>query len=206
MHIRTVTAVLTFLIAVSARPPTIRNTATECLLQTSCPDQLQTTTNALPTNDMEAGHDIEPVGTEQHTIAIGQGFLDSYQLFPYPVLRGFTTLPSTSGMRSSLVHVGLSDKPLGVTKVSAGTTHNIIDNVPQSLLGTKAWKAVYPEGSIHPGSLPRGGFGFYLAGPRESGFDFSSATDVLFSYAVYFEPEFDFKWAISLVTTNGPVY
>ncbi|KAG8903743.1 hypothetical protein FRB99_002834 [Tulasnella sp. 403] len=135
----------------------------------------------------------EPIDAEQRTVEINRGFLDPYHLFPHSIRRGFTASPTTPRIHRRLIHVNLADKPLGVTKVSSGTTHDIIDDVPRGLPGTKAWKAVYPEGSINPGNSPRGGFGFYLAGPGESICDLSCATDVLFSYAVYFEPEFDFN-------------
>lgn len=54
--------------------------------------------------------------------------------------------------------------------------------------GTLAYQANYPTGSYNPSGTPRGGFGFYIGDPE--GFSFEGATEVLASYAVYFEPGF----------------
>lgn len=125
-------------------------------------------------------------------------------LFPVQtsrILAGFTT--SAMVNKPNVVYVDLSDKALGVHKVSSRTTHNLVTPpimpYPSAEHNgiTEAWEALYPEGSINPGNKehPLGGFGFYLRGPPE----FASilkqgASEVLLSYSMAFES--DFAWAL----------
>ncbi|KAG8976147.1 hypothetical protein FRB90_009269, partial [Tulasnella sp. 427] len=120
-----------------------------------------------------------------------------YHLFPCPIRsNAFTTLPSSvCPIHPRIQHVPLSDESLSVTKITSGTSREII-SAPGLDNRIAAWEAVYPKGSINPGnpSAPRGGFGFYVGGPEEEmGWCFERAKEVLFSYAVYFEPGFEFN-------------
>ncbi|KAH9856817.1 hypothetical protein C2E23DRAFT_749919 [Lenzites betulinus] len=121
-------------------------------------------------------------------------------LFSVPesrILLGFTTSTLVTSPLVSVV--ALSDKSLGVHKVSSKTTHNLVrppvpvNNDPAQT----AWEAVYAEGSTNPGNktAPPGGLGFYLRGPP----DFVSAladppinTEVVLGYDVLLEDGFDF--------------
>lgn len=112
---------------------------------------------------------------------------NSKDLFPVPFKSAFTTSSYTG---SNVLTVELADKPLGVVKVSSGTKHNVVPgpDTPNGL--PKAWEAFYAKGSMNPSSELRGGFGFYMAGPPA--FDYTSATEAIFSYSIYFEPGFQF--------------
>ncbi|KIO22045.1 polysaccharide lyase family 14 protein [Tulasnella calospora MUT 4182] len=122
-------------------------------------------------------------------------------LFPCQIRsNAFTTLPSSIfPLHRRIRHVPLSDDDLSVTRITAGTSREVVGSPDDSRV--PAWEAVYPKGSINPGnaSAPRGGFGFYVGGPNFDGADaapkscFEYAKEVLFSYAVYFEPGFDFN-------------
>ncbi|KAG8862228.1 hypothetical protein FRB96_001807 [Tulasnella sp. 330] len=120
------------------------------------------------------------------------GFLNVSHLFPCAVQSGFTSAPGLDGP-NGLTYVPLSDDTLNIAKVSKETTHEIVEDLPLADPGTKAWRAVFPEGSINPNNktAPKGGFGFYLGGPGGD-FAFENAKEILFSYAVYFEPGFEF--------------
>lgn len=123
------------------------------------------------------------------------GFLDVSHLFPCAVRFGFTSAPRSAttldGRR--LAHVPLSDAALNVAKETKGTSHEVVDDPPLTNPGSRAWRAVYPEGSINPNNktAPKGGFGFYIGGPGGD-VAFEGAREILLSYAVYFEPGFDF--------------
>jgi len=114
---------------------------------------------------------------------------DPQNLFPIPVLAGFTTSPAVTPKNVQTLQ--LDDKVLGVIKVSSGTSHDVVTAPGSAPKGTQAYEAIYPPGSYHPDALPRGGFGFYLNGP--AGFDFTSANELLFSYAVMFQQGFEFN-------------
>jgi Polysaccharide lyase 14 len=112
------------------------------------------------------------------------------QLFPpsQSFLSGFTTSPYVN--MSHISHVALTDSALGVTKVSSGTEHPV---VPGPGTDEDAWEATYPEGSYSPSSgAVLGGFGFYLSGPSSFSSQLSDATEVLTSYSVRFEE--DWEW------------
>lgn len=125
-----------------------------------------------------------------------------YHLFPCPIRsNGFTTIPSSvCRLHPRIRHVSLSDEGLCVTKITSGTSRAVVGAAGDNRVS--GWEAVYPKGSINPGnaSAPRGGFGFYVGGPKFDGANaaptnpcFNEAKEVLFSYAVYFEPGFDFN-------------
>ena len=113
------------------------------------------------------------------------------------IVAGFTTCPSSSTPVVTLVE--LSDKTLGVHKVTSNTTHALSPPsvpVPGSPPDALAWEAVFPAGSINPGNktAPPGGFGFYLRGPppfAEALKDVRDESEVVFSYDVLFEDGFD---------------
>ncbi|KAI0365896.1 hypothetical protein BV20DRAFT_1098122 [Pilatotrama ljubarskyi] len=122
-------------------------------------------------------------------------------IFPIPesrILTGFTTSNLVTTPLVSVV--ALSDKELGVHKVTSATTHNVV-RPPVPIEGDpdqRAWEAVYPEGSINPGnsSAPSGGFGFYLRGPSDFSHaltDVSAYSEVIMGYDVLFEDGFDFR-------------
>jgi hypothetical protein len=111
-------------------------------------------------------------------------------LFPpsQTYISGFTTSPYVD--MGSISHVALSDSALGVTKVSSGTAHPVVAG-PNT--DENAWEATYPEGSYVPSSgTVLGGFGFYLAGPSSFSSQLSSAKEVMTSYSVMFEN--DWEW------------
>jgi len=87
-------------------------------------------------------------------------------------------------------HVILDDAELGVHHVSQGTTHEVF-TLSDGVL--KAWEALYREGSYKPSAEIKGGFGFYLKGPKEEWEEqLPLASEVIFGYAVLFEEGFDF--------------
>ncbi|RPD58093.1 hypothetical protein L226DRAFT_546999 [Lentinus tigrinus ALCF2SS1-7] len=111
---------------------------------------------------------------------------------------GFTTCP-TCDVPSGIVRVALSDRELGVHRVTSSTTHALAVppiQVPGGDASTFAWEAVYSRGSINPGNktCPPGGFGFYMRGPGQ----FSDALkrmgtreEVVLGYDVLFEDGFE---------------
>ncbi|KAI0667039.1 hypothetical protein C8Q78DRAFT_1056133 [Trametes maxima] len=115
------------------------------------------------------------------------------------ILVGFTT--STLVTTPPGVVVPLSDKELGVHKVTSATTHQRV-RPPVPVGGDAAvfaWEAFYPEGSINPGNkaAPPGGFGFYLGGPppfagalNDLG---TTSGEVVMSYDVLLEDNFAFR-------------
>ena len=110
-------------------------------------------------------------------------------LFPggHTFSSGFTTASDVSV--AGVAEIDLSDSSLNVIKVQSGMTHNVV-----SQNGKTAWEAVYPEGSWNPSNTPLGGFGFYLGGSDafKSAID-GGARQVMFSYSVMFEDEFEFN-------------
>ncbi|GJJ13470.1 hypothetical protein Clacol_007724 [Clathrus columnatus] len=110
-------------------------------------------------------------------------------LFPPALtfLSGFTT--SSYVNLSQITTAALADDALGVFKISSGTTHPVVTG-PNS--NESAWEAFYPEGSYNPNGPIRGGFGFYMTGPPSFAEQLSTANEVLTSYSVMFEP--DWEW------------
>ncbi|EIW53921.1 uncharacterized protein TRAVEDRAFT_153895 [Trametes versicolor FP-101664 SS1] len=123
---------------------------------------------------------------------------DLFAVSPSRVLLGFTTSNITTSPLISAVP--LTDKALGVHKVTSATTHNLVQPpIPVDRDDSQcAWEALYPEGSINPGNkiVPPGGFGFYLRGPPEFAQalnDPATGAEVVFGYDVLFEEGFDFR-------------
>ncbi|KZV89142.1 hypothetical protein EXIGLDRAFT_721627 [Exidia glandulosa HHB12029] len=122
-------------------------------------------------------------------------------VFPVPVKAGsaWTTLPTApAGNGASAQVVPLTDKALGVIKVSANLTHNVVlaPDIGTAPTGTQAWQALYPAGSYNPSATdaPRGGIGMYFPGPTGAALNWSdpSVTQIVFSYAVFFPAGFQF--------------
>ena len=88
----------------------------------------------------------------------------------------------------------LGDHQLGVHKLAPSTSHHLVS--PPSGAGpaapSAAWEAFYPKGSINPKNSIPGGFGFYLSGPLEFQAGLRTAKEVIFSYSVMFDEEWDF--------------
>jgi len=88
----------------------------------------------------------------------------------------------------------LDDHKLQVHKVTHSTSHHLVS--PPISVGSAApnvaWEAFYPKGSINPKNSIPGGFGFYLSGPPEFLAGLRTANEVLFSYSVMFDKEWDF--------------
>ncbi|KAL5529872.1 hypothetical protein ACEPAF_6129 [Sanghuangporus sanghuang] len=55
----------------------------------------------------------------------------------------------------------------------------------------KAWRAVYPEGSINPSGAIPGGFGYYLGGPKDFQEKLRTASEAIFGYSVLFQEEWE---------------
>ncbi|KAI0628418.1 hypothetical protein C8Q77DRAFT_1076764 [Trametes polyzona] len=124
------------------------------------------------------------------------------KLFPIPensIALGFTTSNNTTSPHVQVVP--LSDKALGVHKVTSATTHHLVQP-PVPIPGADeanqlAWEAIYAEGSINPGnkSAPPGGFGFYLRGPPEFAASLRDPAvngEVVLGYDVLLQDDFDF--------------
>jgi hypothetical protein len=91
---------------------------------------------------------------------------------------------------AQIAHVALSDNALGVTKISAGTEHPVVTG-PRTK--SKAWKATFPKGSYAPSSgSTLGGFAFYLNGPQAFSSQLSSAKEVITSYSVMLDADWEF--------------
>lgn len=117
-------------------------------------------------------------------------------LFPVSaasILSGFTTSPAAASIIPQLSLVSLSDAALGVHKVTSQTTHSVVApplSDPNERI-TQAWEAFFPAGSINPGNkeAPRGGFGFYLRGPKPFAEKLQKdcPQEIIMSYAIMFE-------------------
>ncbi|KXN87085.1 hypothetical protein AN958_09295 [Leucoagaricus sp. SymC.cos] len=108
---------------------------------------------------------------------------------------GFTTCQHLKDDRLNCVP--LDDKSLGVHKAHSRTSHKRV-NPPQSSSSgltppTFAWEAFYPKGSINPGAVIPGGFGFYLSGPTSFGRQLEEgAKEVIMSYRIMLQK--DWEW------------
>ncbi|KAF8479376.1 hypothetical protein JB92DRAFT_2800784 [Gautieria morchelliformis] len=111
-------------------------------------------------------------------------------LFPLPVQSGWTTSISPT-TPPHILSPNLTDSQLGVHRISSGSTHNICTLSDGT---TKVWEAVYRKGSYKPSGEIKGGFGFYLKGPSDWGWEteLKDASEVVFGYAVRFQQEFNF--------------
>ncbi|KZV81451.1 hypothetical protein EXIGLDRAFT_686001 [Exidia glandulosa HHB12029] len=133
-----------------------------------------------------------PTPTSTSTPGGNSTGLNPTWLFPVQFQSGWSTAPPSPALPqdNEVKRVPLSDSDLNVEKNTKGVTHDVVDAVGAPS-GTRAWEAFYPKGSYNPSGTPRGGFGFYFSGP--SSFDFTKATELLFSYAVKFEDGFDWN-------------
>ncbi|EIM80912.1 uncharacterized protein STEHIDRAFT_87240 [Stereum hirsutum FP-91666 SS1] len=63
----------------------------------------------------------------------------------------------------------------------------------ERILPEEAWEAFYPAGSINPGGEIKGGFGFYMKGPKpfEQTLERKDAVEVVCGYEVMFEEGFE---------------
>src|SRR5882762_6193948 len=110
------------------------------------------------------GHgDVHKAGPHAFGASVYQQSMPTRQSWLFPpsqiYLSGFTTSPYV--IMPQITHVALSDSALGVTKVTAGTDHPVVQG-PRSK--SNAWQATYPKDSYTPSSgSVNGGFGFYLA-------------------------------------------
>lgn len=90
----------------------------------------------------------------------------------------------------------LDDRKLQVHKItsSSSTSHHLVSppGADGSTAPNAAWEAFYPKGSINFKSKIPGGFGFYLAGPPGFQAGLKTANEVLFSYSVMFDKDWDF--------------
>ena len=88
----------------------------------------------------------------------------------------------------------LDDRELQVHKVTSSTSHNLVSPPSDdgSAAPNSAWEAFYPKGSINPKNSIPGGFGFYLVGPPKFQASLKTANEVLFSYSVMFDQDWDF--------------
>jgi len=115
-------------------------------------------------------------------------------LFPTekPLRNAWTTCSDVDGPGIEILP--LDDHKLQVHKVTASTSHPLVS--PPGGIGPAspdaAWEAFYPKGSINPKNAIPGGFGFYLSGPPEFQAGLRTANEVLFSYSVMFDKEWDF--------------
>ncbi|EJD36093.1 hypothetical protein AURDEDRAFT_74614 [Auricularia subglabra TFB-10046 SS5] len=110
-------------------------------------------------------------------------------LFPIPVEASWTTSRSTSGLPANVNQIDLSDQGVNLTKQAGGLPHDLVP-APGAGVAGNAWRASYPKGSYNPSGEPKGGFGFYFAGPSDI---WAGADQILFSYAVYFPGDFQFN-------------
>lgn len=61
------------------------------------------------------------------------------------------------------------------------------------MIPEEAWEAFYPTGSINPNGAIKGGFGFYMKGPKafEQALERKDAVEVICGYEVMFEDGFE---------------
>ena len=128
-----------------------------------------------------------------------QPVYDPTHLFPVPFVKGFTTC--TEG---DLPNAALSHIPLSSIKPTKGKKEKtVVAPHSEGTSNTAAWQAFYPKGSINPSGAIKGGFGFYLG--SLPAVQWEEAKEIVFSYAVYFEPGFDFQLRV-LVTGFASQY
>ena len=119
-------------------------------------------------------------------------FDPSYLIPISEFITGFTT--SSYVHHKNVQHVPLADKELGVHKVTSRTTHNLVKPPPASTscnAPSLAWEAVYPKGSINPSATIPGGFEFYLSGPSNFSQSLETASEVIFSYRMMLQDEWE---------------
>lgn len=131
-----------------------------------------------------------------------------------PIQNVFTTSPYFHAFHPSIPVFNLApDSALGIHKVSnpKAFTHRVVrPPLPSSpanatgllhslsmgderILPEEAWEAFYPAGSINPGGEIKGGFGFYMKGPKpfEQTLERKDAVEVVCGYEVMFEEGFE---------------
>ncbi|KAJ3523689.1 hypothetical protein NMY22_g11334 [Coprinellus aureogranulatus] len=120
--------------------------------------------------------------------------LESHLLPIHEFKVGFTT--SSSIEHPCVLNCTLEDKALGVHKAATKLKHPVVtppDAVePQFDPPSHAWEAFYPEGSINPSGAIPGGLSFYLSGPPEFKARLATATEVVLSYRVMLQQ--DWEW------------
>jgi hypothetical protein len=96
--------------------------------------------------------------------------------------------------RSGIEISSLDDHKLQVHKITPTTSHCLVSppGDVRPAAPSAACEALYPKGSINPRNSIPGGFGFYLSGPSGFQAGLGTANEVLFSYSVMFEKEWDF--------------
>jgi hypothetical protein len=99
---------------------------------------------------------------------------------------GFTISPHIK--HPDVLHVPFEDKDLGVHNVWSGSSRRRVLVAPARL----AWETVYRNGSVNPSGEIPGGFGLYMRGPQDWSDRLAEANEVLISYSVLFESDFDF--------------
>ncbi|KZW03325.1 hypothetical protein EXIGLDRAFT_246412 [Exidia glandulosa HHB12029] len=158
-------------------------------LPTSTETPVETSTEPPVPTSTESTETPEPTQTG----GAPSGGINPAHFFPVPFKKAFTTLPKdqTVPQESDVVRIELSDDALAVQKVTGGTSHDVVPAPGDAPEGTLAYQSNYPKGSYNPSGTPRGGFGFYIGDPE--GFKFEDASHLLASYAVYFQPGFQFN-------------
>ncbi|KAF9512951.1 polysaccharide lyase family 14 protein [Hydnum rufescens UP504] len=108
---------------------------------------------------------------------------DPRHLFPVPFVRGFTTCTE-----DDLPNVGhVSRVLLASIKPTKGKQEMTVTAPLSNGNSTStAWRAFYPKGSINPSGAIKGGIGFYIG--NFPTLQWEETTEILFSYAIYFEP------------------
>src|ERR1700733_8118376 len=136
-----------------------------------------------------------------------------YTMFALIPVNNFRTGFTTSSIElPNLIHVPLDDKLLGIHKSTVKLTHPVV--VPPTPISLDpilpppplAWEANYPKGSINPKGSPPGGFGFYLSGPPTFAESVSHANEVVFSYRMMLEPDWEWVRGGKLPGICGPVF
>ncbi|TFK19740.1 hypothetical protein FA15DRAFT_723298 [Coprinopsis marcescibilis] len=104
----------------------------------------------------------------------------------FPLSQGLSSWSTSNTVQNSLP---LSNQTLNPTKVASGLPL-IYTPAPSSNPNSQSLLVHYPTGSYRLGADPRGGISFYTSGPTS--FDFTSAKEATFAYAVFFPSDFDF--------------
>ncbi|KAG6828513.1 hypothetical protein H0H92_007730 [Tricholoma furcatifolium] len=124
---------------------------------------------------------------------------DLDEIFKSKFKYAFTTSREYTTRYPSIHLVPLSDESLGVHKATSGTTHQLVTppkpiEEPSGSLKPpeEAWEALYPKGSINPGSETPGGFSFYLSGPPQFVEELEGgAREVFFGYRMMLQSEWE---------------
>ncbi|THH19197.1 hypothetical protein EW146_g1929 [Bondarzewia mesenterica] len=127
-----------------------------------------------------------------HIAAAGSFFL-VHNLQPAHV-PALSASPSRANNSGSISLTPISDTSLGVHKITQPKllTHNVVcfsssSDISHEGERREAWEAIYPKGSINPAGEIKGGFGFYLSGPRTFAEQLRDAEEAIMGYEVMFE-------------------